>query len=151
VWDFPLVVGAPTELTEAEFLSCVANPTESEPNQYDDLPVFLNIIVAQQQSLFLCMEVVGGLPAVRLSRIESMLRGKSLVFGLQANGIGILNLSHLTHFSIHPKPMETIDETSDDREKHGGTTIATKFEVDRQRSVNGEPHFIRVTENGRAH
>ena len=124
VWDFPFVLGAPTELTEADFLTCVANSMQAEANQYDDLPVFLNIILAQQQSLFLCMEVVGGLPAVRLNRIQSMLKGKSLVFGLQTNGIGILNLSHLTHFSIHPEPAGTNQEASDSSEIRGQTRIA---------------------------
>lgn len=137
VWDFPFVVGAPTEMSEADFSGCVANSMQADPNQSDDLPAFLKIIMAQQQSLFLCMEVVGGMPAIRLSRLQSMLKRKSLVFGLQPIGIGIINLNHLTHFSIHPEPTGINGVTSDSGNTREHTRFASEFAFERHHSQNG--------------
>jgi hypothetical protein len=150
VWDFPFVLGALMEVTEMEFLDAVGDSVRAESDRPNDIPVFLDLTMAQNQRWFFWMKVVGGLPAVRLSRIQSMLNGKSLVFGLQTNGIGILNLANLTHFSIHPEPLETIGLTAADHELHGYKLRAARFEVGPRRLQNGEPNFIRLADNRHA-
>ncbi len=115
VWDYPFVVGAPVELVESDFWAALSDSARVEPNRYDDLPLFLDLTLAHCQRLFLLMEVVGGFPAIRLQRIQAMLRAKSLVFGLPTEGIGVLNLLHLPHFTLRPDPVAYTDQTSNRR------------------------------------
>lgn len=151
VWDYPFVVGAPVELAESDFRAAINNSEQVEPNRYDDLPLFLDLTLAHCQRLFLWLEVVGGFPAIRLQRIQALLKAKSLVFGLPTEGIGVLNLAHLTHFSVHPEPLAETDPTANGREIHELYTQPAAFDVDRHPSPNGEQHFVRVTSNDRAH
>jgi len=150
VWDYPFVVGAPVELAESDFWTAISNSARVEPNRYGDLPLFLDLTLAHCQRLFLLMEVVGGLPAIRLQRIQAMLRAQSLAFGLPTEGIGVLNLAHLTHFTIHPEPLAETDPTANGREIHELYTQPTAFDAGRRASNNGEQQFIRVTNNVRA-
>lgn len=110
VWDFPFVLGAPVELTEPEFMECIGNlPQLKSTRSPSDIPVFLDLTLAESQRSFFWMDVVGGLPALRLDRIHSLLKARHFIFGLRTDGIGILNLASLTDFSIHPKPPEPVN------------------------------------------
>jgi len=104
VWDFPFVLGAPMELTEAEFMECLQNPGSAYAQS--DTPVLLDMEMVSGQHSFLYMNVVAGLPAARLNRIYSLLKERRLIFGLRTEGIGVLNLANLVRFSVHPEPSE---------------------------------------------
>jgi len=110
VWDFPFALGAPLELTEAEYAECLCGQKPSEPaGGQGDTPVFLDLQMVNGLQTFLWMEVVGGLQASRLGRIYSLLKERRLVFGLRTGGVGILNLANLAHFDVHPKPPEPVN------------------------------------------
>jgi len=111
VWDYPFVLGAQVELTESEFRECLdyPQPWESLAGQ-SDIPVFLQLTMVNGQRYFFWMEVAGGLSAMRMSRIQLMLKDPRLIFGLREGGVGILNLTHLAHFTIYPEPPDATDE-----------------------------------------
>jgi hypothetical protein len=52
------------------------------------------------------MAIVAGPPANRLLRIHSLLKARSLIFGLRAGGIGVLNLANMVRFSVYPDSLE---------------------------------------------
>ena len=141
VWDFPFVLGAPVELSEAEHSRVTENSPSRDHTMQTDAAVFLDITMFSGLRYFFWMQVVGGLPALRLNRIYAMLKANSLVFGLRTGGIGILNLINLTHFAIHPEPQENMDEVL---VGGGHRTGPAKFQVAR-RLQSGEPQFVRLT------
>jgi hypothetical protein len=103
VWDFPFVIGALVELTEMEFREFLHDrQRRAQPCTSGDYPVFLEIEMVNGQHSFLWMEIIAGLPADRLLKIYSLLKARSLIFGLRSGGIGILNLANMVRFSIHP-------------------------------------------------
>lgn len=105
VWDFPFVLGAPLEVTEAEFTEGVRYLESGDgPEPKGETPVFLGLEMLDGQRIYLRMQVVAGLPRARLERVYSLLKERRLVFGLRAGGIGILNLSNLVRFEVHPEP-----------------------------------------------
>jgi hypothetical protein len=55
------------------------------------------------------MEIAGGLSAFRMSRIQSMLHERSLIFGLRTGGIGVLNLANMVNFAIFPEPPDAME------------------------------------------
>lgn len=109
VWDFPFVLGAHVELTEAEFRKSLEHPQPWESSAWrGDIPVFLEINMVRNQCYFFWMEVVGGLSAVRMSRIEAMLKEPCFIFGLRTGGIGVLNLANIAEFAIYPGPPDAM-------------------------------------------
>ena len=108
VWDFPFVLGAPRELTEAEFREQLRD-LEPQPGSHasDGSPMFFDLQMVSGLQCHLRMEVVIGSKEERLSRIFSILKRRSLLFGLRGRGIGVLNLSNLVRFTVHPDPDET--------------------------------------------
>lgn len=108
VWDFPFVLGALTEVTEAEFMQGLAGlHLWRQPATRSELPVYLDMELVNGQRVFLQMQVVGGSPEVRLEKVYSLLKQHSLIFGLRTGGIGILNVSNLVRFEVHPEPPQT--------------------------------------------
>ena len=106
VWDFPFIIGALLELTETEFQEFLYDrQRRGQPRSSGDFPVFLDIEMVNGQRLFLWMEIVAGLPPDRLLRIYSLLKERSLIFGLRTGGIGVLNLANTVRFSVHPDPL----------------------------------------------
>ncbi len=107
VWDYPFVLGAPVELTQAEFCECLHNlPQWDSPRWQSDRPIFLEMNMVKDHRYWFWLEVVGGLSAVRQSRILTLLQKPGFIFGLRTGGIGILNLANLTHFSVYPESPE---------------------------------------------
>lgn len=112
VWDFPFLLGAPIELTEAEFSECTLDwARQNSPGWRNDIPVFLDITMTHGQRCFVWMEVIGGLPPTRLGRIYSLPNERRLIFGLRTGGVGILNLANMLHFSIFPEPPSATMES----------------------------------------
>jgi hypothetical protein len=108
VWDFPFVLGAPVEITEAEFRDGLSNLHRWEPSGSSGAkPVFLELRMIDGQCVYLWIEVVAGVSAAHLTRIHSLLKERLLVFGLRTGGIGLLNLSNIAHFSVHPETDNT--------------------------------------------
>lgn len=108
VWDFPFVLGALVEVTEAEFTEGIRNLKGGEAlHSPGGIPVFLDLEMVNCQRLFLWMQLVAGLPAARLERVYSLLKERHLLFGLRTGGIGILNLANLVRFAVHPEPPRT--------------------------------------------
>jgi hypothetical protein len=111
VWDFPFIIGALLELTETEFQEFLSDRQRRvQPGLSGDFPVFLDIEMVNGQRLFLWMEIVAGLPPDRLRRIYSLLKERSLIFGLRTGGIGVLNLANMVRFSVHPDPLAGLAE-----------------------------------------
>ena len=107
VWDYPFVLGALVELAEPEFLEFIREPGRREPvDAAGGTPVFLKLEMLHGQRVFLWMRVIAGLPAACWQRIYSLFEAPRLIFDLRAAGIGVLNLSHLLHYSIYPDPVE---------------------------------------------
>lgn len=107
VWDFPFVLGAHMELTGAEFREFITPGPAWESSGWPvDLPVLMKFAMNNGGHYFFRLEVAGGLSAMRMSRIDSMLKRGHLIFGLRAGGIGILNLANATHFSVYPEPPD---------------------------------------------
>lgn len=136
VWDFPFVLGALVELTEAEFTQGVQSlPEREQPNVSREKPVFLDIEMVNGQRTFLWMQVVAGLSSARLAKIYSLIKERYLIFGLRSRGIGILNLSNLLSFSVHPEPPKTICV-----EPTNGDIEPEKCQI-RSRPTNGTQHI----------
>jgi len=113
VWDFPFVLGAPMEISEAEFQQGLLSLHEWEqPSSSKARPVFLELEMVDGQCVYLWIEVVAGVSLARLGKIHSLLTDRRLVFGLRIGGIGLLNLSNLAHFSVHPDPNDAAAETA---------------------------------------
>jgi len=53
-------------------------------------------------------QIVRGLSAARLRRIHSLVTERQLIFDLPAGGIGVLNLSYLVRFAVHPGLPESV-------------------------------------------
>lgn len=105
VWDFPFALGAPIEITETEFMESLDTlRTWKRPNPQNEMPLFLDLQMVNGQRIFLCIHVVVGHPTVRLEKVYSLLKERRLIFGLRTGGVGILNLSNLVHFVVHPEP-----------------------------------------------
>ncbi len=111
VWDHPFVLGAPVELTEAEFRESIEQPM-STVDRVADLPAFLEITMTGGQRYFFWMEVVGGQTSLRAGRVRAMLSMGFLVIGLRHGGIGILNLSNMASYSVYPEPVESLTDES---------------------------------------
>lgn len=113
VWDFPFVLGALLEVTEAEFSEGIQNLKDGEAlRSPGGIPVFLDLEMVNGQRVFLWMQIVAGLPAARLERIYSLFKERRLIFGLRTGGIGILNLANLVRFVVHPEPARTAPRAS---------------------------------------
>lgn len=108
VWDFPFVLGAPVEVTEAEFQNGLLNIEQWEqPASRHATPLFIDLDMVDGQRVFLWMEVVAGVSTARLSRMQSLLKARHLIFGLRTGGIGVLNFANLLRLSVHPELFET--------------------------------------------
>ncbi len=108
VWDFPFVLGAPVELTKAEFMEGLSDLDQrGRADSRSGLPVFLDLEMVNGQHAFLWMQIVAGMPAARLGRVYSIFRERRLIFGLRKCGIGVLNLSNMARFSVYPEPPDT--------------------------------------------
>jgi hypothetical protein len=131
VWDFPFVLGAPVELTEAEFGNGLLSLEGWErPRSTNATPVFLDLEMVDGQRVFLEMEIVAGLSMAHLSRIHSLLKEPRLIFGLRSGGIGILNLRNLARFSLHPEPEDATANASG----HGAERARLRLQA---RGANG--------------
>jgi hypothetical protein len=107
VWDFPFVIGALLELTETEFHDFrYQRQPRVQPRLPDDFPMFLDIEMVNGRRSLLWTEVIAGFPADRLPGIYSLLKARSVIFGLRAGGIGILNPANIVRFSVHPDPLK---------------------------------------------
>jgi hypothetical protein len=107
VWDFPFVIGALLELTEAEFHGFLdERQRRMQPRLPGDFPTSLEIEMVNGQRAFLWMEVIAGFPTSQLFRAYSSLKERSLVFGLRTGGIGVLNPANIVRFTIHQDPLD---------------------------------------------
>lgn len=105
VWDFPFTLGALVELTDGEFMEGVQSLQALDARSTsNELPVYLDLEMVNGERIFLWMQVVAGLSNGRLGKIYSLLKERRLIFGLRVGGVGILNLSNLVRFSVHPEP-----------------------------------------------
>ncbi len=147
VWDFPFVIGALVELTETEFHKFLHDLQRRVQNRAsDDFSVFLDIQMVNGQRLFLWMEIVAGLPADRLLRIYSLLKERSLVFGLRAGGVGILNPANLVRFSVHPDPLPVLAKAWPAHQTNGSQP--DHFSGNLHGSADGKQPFSRFLKNG---
>jgi hypothetical protein len=148
VWDFPFVLGAPVELAESEFANHLQQPGRWKlAAGQSDIPVFLNVAMATGQHCFFEMEVAGGWSALNMNRLRSIFKAPHLIFGLRPDGIGILNLAKMAHFSVYPEPPDAVAETHSahsamDRNKFG----LPKFQI-RQQSEDRTPHLVGLTDD----
>lgn len=104
VWDFPFAFGALYELAEDEFADGLRAFCES-PDSRSGSRIFFEIEMVGEKRTCLEMEIVSGFPAARLAKIFSLFNGRQLIFGLLAGGVGVLNLSNVARFAIHPEPV----------------------------------------------
>ena len=148
VWDFPFVIGALVELTETKFQEFLHDQQRRlQSRSSDDFPVFLDIQMVNGQRLFLWMEVVAGLPADRLLRIYSLLKERSLIFGLRTGGIGVLNLANMVHFSVHPNPLAGPAKAWTGHQANGSQS--DRFAGNLRESVDGKQLLSRLPQNRR--
>ena len=145
VWDFPFVLGAHVELTEAEFSECLEHPQPWEsPDWRGDIPIFLEISLVKNQCYFFWMEVVGGLSAVRMRRINAMLKEPCFIFGLRTGGIGVLNLANMVDFAIYPGPPDAMADAQSGPWEIGRNKFGLpQFRI-RQRPVGESQHLMGV-------
>jgi len=146
VWDFPFVIGAMLELTEAEFIGQVHGPRRTEhPHLRGDFPMFLDIEMVSGQHAFLRMEIIAGLPAEQLLRIYSLLKERRLIFGLHTCGVGILNLANVARFLVHPELPEATNAVGFARRENGEPRPGLIEIQNHERATNGssdyEKHF----------
>jgi len=120
VWDFPFVLGAPHELTEAAFQQQLCDVRQQWRSARDESLMLLEIQMVSGLRCFLQMNVVAGVREEQIRQFFSLLRKRSLIFGLRAAGIGILNLANMVRFTVHPDPDE------DARESAGGDVRSAK-------------------------
>lgn len=140
VWDFPFVLGALMEVTEGEFMLGLAGLQNWRHRAMQtELSLFLDVEMLNGQRLFLQMEVVGGLAAARLEKVYSLLKEHSLIFGLHTGGIGILNLSNLVRFEVHPEPPQPTP------------TGMARYKLNRQKQVGAGGNPRHETGNGQLH
>lgn len=139
VWDFPFVLGAHVELTEAEYRECLDDPHQwASMASQSAILVVLKITMVNGQHYFFSMEVVGGLSAVRMSRLHSMLKAGRFIFGLRTGGIGVLNLANMMQFSVYPNPPDARDSAQ-----------SAHFEGPRDQSDGRRFRAFRQVEEGR--
>ncbi len=139
VWDFPFVIGALVELSEAEFLGHLYGLRRSEPPHLrGDFPVFLDIEMVGGQHALLWMEIIAGLPAERLLSIYSLLKERYLIFGLRTCGIGVLNLANMVRFLVHPKPPEAKTAARFARQENGQQRPGLTGNQNHQRTISGK-------------
>jgi hypothetical protein len=141
VWDFPFAIGALLELTETKFQEFVHGwQQQSQRRSSDDFPVFLEIEMVDGQRLFLWMEIVAGLPDDRLLRIYSLLKKRSIIFGLRAGGIGILNPANMVRFLVYPDSPASPAAARPTHPVNGSQT--DRFAVNLHESADGKQPFI---------
>jgi hypothetical protein len=134
VWDFPFVLGALVELTEAEFAEFGREFTgRKSADKPGGTTVFLKLEMLHGQHVFLWMHVIAGLPAARWQRIHSMFKERRLIFDLRAGGVGVLNLANLAHFSIHPELPELATVS--------GTAFTTRQRQPQLHLANQQSHY----------
>jgi len=147
VWDFPFVLGALIEVTEAEFIEGLQGLKPLEmPGSPSETPVFLDIEMVSGQRLFLGMRIVAGLPMARLGRVYLLLKERRLIFGLRTGGVGVLNLSNMVRFSVHPEMPKALASDLIFYEMDQQNWYATKSEAGHA-STNGKPNSIRGLDN----
>jgi hypothetical protein len=147
VWDFPFAIGALVELTETEFHKFLHDlQRRVQIRASDDFPVFLDLQMVNGQRLFLWMEIIAGLPADRLLRIYSLLKERSLVFGLRTGGIGILNPANLVRFSVHPDLLSALAKAGPAHQTNGSQP--DHFPGNLHGSADGQQPFSRFLQNG---
>ncbi|MGA3143588.1 MAG: hypothetical protein ABSF10_11305 [Verrucomicrobiota bacterium] len=148
VWDFHFVIGALVELTEAEFHKFLHDlQGRVQTRTSGDYPVFLDIEMVNGQHSFLWMEIVAGLPADRLLRIYSLLKERSLIFGLRTGGIGVLNLANMVRFSVHPDPLAGPAKAWPAHQANGSKP--DRFAGNLRGSVDGTQPLSRFPQNSR--
>jgi hypothetical protein len=148
VWDYPFVIGALVELTEAEFHRFLHDLQQrGQPCTSGDFPVFLEIEMVNGQRSFLWMEIVAGLPAERLLKIYSLFKERSLIFGLRAGGIGVLNLANMVRFTVHPDPLAGPEEAWPAHQTNGSQP--DRFARNLSGLFDGKPPFSRYQQNSR--
>jgi hypothetical protein len=134
------------ELTETEFHKFLHDlQRRVQIRASDDFPVFLDIQMVDGQRLFLWMEIIAGLPADRLLRIYSLLKERSLIFGLRTGGIGILNPANLVRFSVHPDPLPALAKTWPAHQTDGSQP--NPFAGNLREPVDGKQPFPRFLYN----
>lgn len=141
VWDFLFAIGALLELTETKFQEFVDGwQRQSHRRSSDDFPIFLEIEMVDGQRLFLWMDIVAGLPDDRLLRIYSLLKKRSIIFGLCAGGIGILNPANMVRFLVYP---DSLASPAAARPTHpvNGSQI-DRFAGNLRESADGKQPFI---------
>ena len=148
VWDFPFVIGALEELTETEFQEFLHDRRKQvQPRTSGDYPVFLEIEMVNGQRSFLWMEIIAGLPKDRLRRIYSLLKERSLIFGLRTGGIGVLNLANMVRFSVHPDLLARPAKVQPD---HQAKCSQPDYSNGNLHSVvNGQPPLSHISRNNR--
>jgi len=99
------------ELTEGEFQALVGNPVMREQwnklsSQDDFLVTFLNIEMADGQSLFLTTELRVTAEVEDLWQTNGFpIDGSGLCFRLRNGGVSVVNLANLTRLTFFPKPL----------------------------------------------
>jgi hypothetical protein len=148
VWDFPFVIGALLELTETEFHEFLHERQQRvQPRLSGDFPMSLEIEMVNGQRAFLWMEVISGFPADLLLRAYSLLKKRSLIFGLSTRGIGILNPANIVRFTVHPDPLKGPAESWSTHQVYG-----SKFEPyvkDWHRSMDDKQPLSRFSQKSR--
>lgn len=142
VWDFPFVIGALQELTEAEFRDFLCGRQRRLQSQTPgDFQMSLEIEMTNRQRVFLWMEVIAGYPTDQLLKAYSLLKERSLVFELLAGGVGVLNPANIVRFTIHPDPLEEPVEVWHNREF--GASTSSHLTGDLHGTVNDQQPLSR--------
>lgn len=144
VWDFPFAIGALMELTETEFREHVRDPQPREqPCQPVNSPVFIDIEMVGGQRSFLRMAIIAGPPSNRLLRIHSLLKERSLIFGLHTGGIGVLNLANMVRFSVYPDSLEEPADAWSSHPENGHQLESHTETLNTMRMGNSSRHLPR--------
>jgi hypothetical protein len=147
VWDFPFVIGASLELSETEFQEFLyGRQWRLQPQSPGDVPMFLKVEMANGQSVFLWMEVIAGYPADRLLNAGSLFKTRSLVFGLRAGGVGVLNPANIACVTLHPDSLKEPVELWPKRE--AGTSKSGHLTGDLRGLVNDKQPLSHSVEHG---
>jgi hypothetical protein len=104
VWDFPFLLGALEELGESEYEQEIRIARGEHTIPADITALHLDLYMLDGRHSFLGVQIVEGLPSVRLNRIYSLLKERRVIFGLRTAGVGILNPANVVRFSVCPEP-----------------------------------------------
>jgi hypothetical protein len=109
---FPAGIVEAVELTRPEFETLLQNPVmrrqwEQINRQAASVVMFLDLEMADGQTVLLTMEMNVGKPPDPDAWEEFSLNGSGLCFRRQAGGIAVLNLANVTRLTFFPGPLPT--------------------------------------------